>query len=123
MPRLDVPDGAALRAHHHGVRLRPTLEETHAAQEIAGSDAGGGEDDVPARHLVDLEHLLHVLDPHLLRALDLLLVARSEPALHVATHAADGGGGDHARSEEHTSELQSQSNLVCRLLLETKKST
>src|SRR2546427_9358281 len=37
-----------------------------------------------------------------------------------------GGGQDHAivvvgRSEEHTSELQSQSNLVCRLLLEKKK--
>src|SRR5688572_30923627 len=27
------------------------------------------------------------------------------------------------RSEEHTSELQSQSNLVCRLLLEKKKRT
>src|SRR2546427_6575694 len=27
----------------------------------------------------------------------------------------------HDRSEEHTSELQSQSNLVCRLLLEKKK--
>src|SRR5205085_12201665 len=27
----------------------------------------------------------------------------------------------HFRSEEHTSELQSQSNLVCRLLLEKKK--
>src|SRR5688572_31347857 len=27
------------------------------------------------------------------------------------------------RSEEHTSELQSQSNLVCRLLLEKKKQT
>src|SRR2546427_3864093 len=27
----------------------------------------------------------------------------------------------HNRSEEHTSELQSQSNLVCRLLLEKKK--
>src|SRR5688572_32158592 len=27
------------------------------------------------------------------------------------------------RSEEHTSELQSQSNLVCRLLLEKKKPT
>src|SRR2546430_8833916 len=26
-----------------------------------------------------------------------------------------------ARSEEHTSELQSQSNIVCRLLLEKKK--
>src|SRR2546430_14951272 len=31
-------------------------------------------------------------------------------------HAASG-----MRSEEHTSELQSQSNLVCRLLLEKKK--
>src|SRR2546430_7302157 len=29
--------------------------------------------------------------------------------------------GPIARSEEHTSELQSQSNLVCRLLLEKKK--
>src|SRR2546430_8861220 len=28
---------------------------------------------------------------------------------------------DGSRSEEHTSELQSQSNLVCRLLLEKKK--
>src|SRR5688572_32291611 len=38
----------------------------------------------------------------------------------------DDPGGDlltvvAARSEEHTSELQSQSNLVCRLLLEKKK--
>src|SRR5688572_30936530 len=31
------------------------------------------------------------------------------------------GSWDPARSEEHTSELQSQSNLVCRLLLEKKK--
>src|SRR2546430_12793142 len=29
--------------------------------------------------------------------------------------------GSSSRSEEHTSELQSQSNLVCRLLLEKKK--
>src|SRR3989475_7693282 len=29
--------------------------------------------------------------------------------------------GGEERSEEHTSELQSQSNLVCRLLLEKKK--
>src|SRR2546430_12843760 len=34
-------------------------------------------------------------------------------------HAVDGAGD--VRSEEHTSELQSQSNLVCRLLLEKKK--
>src|SRR5205085_12069735 len=31
------------------------------------------------------------------------------------------GAGGGVRSEEHTSELQSQSNLVCRLLLEKKK--
>src|SRR2546430_8282558 len=34
-------------------------------------------------------------------------------------HVRHVGVGD--RSEEHTSELQSQSNLVCRLLLEKKK--
>src|SRR2546430_7603191 len=32
-----------------------------------------------------------------------------------------GTGANKPRSEEHTSELQSQSNLVCRLLLEKKK--
>src|SRR2546430_4187570 len=31
--------------------------------------------------------------------------------------------GGRLRSEEHTSELQSQSNLVCRLLLEKKKNS
>src|SRR5258706_7704053 len=31
------------------------------------------------------------------------------------------GAGSHPRSEEHTSELQSLTNLVCRLLLEKKK--
>src|SRR5438552_14372649 len=36
------------------------------------------------------------------------------PQLHVALHRE-------ARSEEHTSELQSPDHLVCRLLLEKKK--
>src|SRR5256885_9347399 len=36
-------------------------------------------------------------------------------------HAAGIGLGDAQRSEEHTSELQSPCNLVCRLLLEKKK--
>src|SRR2546430_9339178 len=40
--------------------------------------------------------------------------ARAIPPLHVVRGR---------RSEEHTSELQSQSNLVCRLLLEKKKKT
>src|SRR2546430_8427744 len=40
----------------------------------------------------------------------------SRSTVGTATEIAD-------RSEEHTSELQSQSNLVCRLLLEKKKNT
>src|SRR2546430_9255326 len=51
-------------------------------------------------------------------AQDLLALAQRQRA-HVAAigpqHVED------VRSEEHTSELQSQSNLVCRLLLEKKK--
>src|SRR2546430_13532517 len=35
--------------------------------------------------------------------------------------SSERSGHRHFRSEEHTSELQSQSNLVCRLLLEKKK--
>src|SRR2546430_10535980 len=52
---------------------------------------------------------------------------RSAQALNDCTHhliAQAIGIDDRAafeRSEEHTSELQSQSNLVCRLLLEKKK--
>src|SRR5688572_32125335 len=64
-----------------------------------------------------------------------LTSARSQPAARQATcrrrrrHTRDAspplgrrrrGRAPTARSEEHTSELQSQSNLVCRLLLEKK---
>src|SRR6266853_5024185 len=55
-------------------------------------------------------------------------VFRGEQGLVVVLLAPDGNLGArrsvrdfHPRSEEHTSELQSQSNLVCRLLLEKKK--
>src|SRR2546430_13370267 len=46
------------------------------------------------------------------------LLRRRHPVVGGAGH---GQGGREDRSEEHTSELQSQSNLVCRLLLEKKK--
>src|SRR2546421_3377414 len=38
-------------------------------------------------------------------------------------HIRAAGGAHRYRSEEHTSELQSRSDLVCRLLLEKKKKT
>src|SRR5438034_3292975 len=43
------------------------------------------------------------------------------PAVQVT--AQDAHGNTATRSEEHTSELQSHSDLVCRLLLEKKKQT
>src|SRR2546430_13471947 len=50
------------------------------------------------------------------------------PSPHCASQPAPeltmtGAASPATRSEEHTSELQSQSNLVCRLLLEKKKKT
>src|SRR2546430_10456514 len=44
---------------------------------------------------------------------------RVAPPFHAVVAGGRRARGD--RSEEHTSELQSQSNLVCRLLLEKKK--
>src|SRR2546430_10024540 len=45
------------------------------------------------------------------------------PLAHEDERLAVGRPGGQERSEEHTSELQSQSNLVCRLLLEKKNCT
>src|SRR5436309_12087594 len=47
------------------------------------------------------------------RTLGAITCATMESGLHYTT--------DDLRSEEHTSELQSRENLVCRLLLEKKK--
>src|SRR2546430_13335546 len=75
------------------------LHELHLLQRLRLKQAAGRpiKNDAPLPEQVEraLECLLHV-GPH-------LFVDR--------------------RSEEHTSELQSQSNLVCRLLLEKKKHT
>ena len=52
------------------------------------------------------------------------MVAAAHPLAAQAGARILGSGGnafDAARSEEHTSELQSLVNLVCRLLLEKKK--
>src|SRR2546430_5963798 len=56
----------------------------------------------------------------LFRSLVLLAGGPGDPLC--MTRRLRGGRDDRIeRSEEHTSELQSQSNLVCRLLLEKKK--
>src|SRR5437016_10244962 len=47
--------------------------------------------------------------------------ARVQPFKRAAHQAAPEQRAEKLRSEEHTSELQSLTNLVCRLLLEKKK--
>src|SRR5437016_10069568 len=58
-------------------------------------------------------------------AAHLITVHRHQAAPHhlaAHDHGVDVAVGTPGRSEEHTSELQSLTNLVCRLLLEKKKS-
>src|SRR2546426_3568306 len=57
-------------------------------------------------------------------AVDLGVGARpceQTPGAVACTRPRQHGGHQNLRSEEHTSELQSPCNLVCRLLLEKKK--
>src|SRR2546421_4824243 len=68
-----------------------------------------------SRHRVSSSHLLYRPGR----------VERLEPALHLGELGKSPHGvflhERQGRSEEHTSELQSRSDLVCRLLLEKKK--
>src|SRR2546430_5556755 len=64
------------------------------------------------RELEEAEAAVAALESEVAR----VVAALEDPALYTRPDGA-------ARSEEHTSELQSQSNLVCRLLLEKKKKT
>src|SRR5690606_41904642 len=85
------------------------------------------------RSFGDLEVVLHAGRDHIFEVMEDLkfkigpksfFQTNSEQALHLYQVAREFAGltGDE-RSEEHTSELQSRENLVCRLLLEKKNHT
>src|SRR5262245_64613727 len=70
------------------------------------------------------EVLLEHVDQVSRRPVELGLVLPGlERVEQMRLNAWHGGGHREARSEEHTSELQSLRHLVCRLLLEKKKKT
>src|SRR5437588_4189357 len=58
---------------------------------------------------------------HILRAFQRHRLLRTDREGDILAFSRVDVGGVEARSEEHTSELQSHSDLVCRLLLEKKK--
>src|SRR5256885_910383 len=96
------------------------------ARKMAPSSSAFLVADVPATrpsHRLGRAPLLGLGTCRALRPLHRLLLERHAPADLPRTRAAGGGAMDRGRSEEHTSELQSPCNLVCRLLLEKKKQT
>src|SRR2546430_8683384 len=92
---------------------------------VAGGDVGRVVDAARAVALPPDQEVLHVLpqefivdDQDGIREPVGMAGVRLEARVHIVTGAVS--AGQNLRSEEHTSELQSQSNLVCRLLLEKK---
>src|SRR5256885_9705027 len=74
----------------------------------------------PQREALRVEHMAgHVAD-HFARA-HCASPWYGRTCTCAATQSSSGAWAAWARSEEHTSELQSPCNLVCRLLLEKKK--
>src|SRR2546430_4712209 len=76
---------------------------------------------LPSRHIAPQVFVQLNLQAHRQPVLEYPVGERARRELLMTRrkqHRAAGREGELARSEEHTSELQSQSNLVCRLLLE-----
>src|SRR5947207_10589841 len=85
---------------------------------LAGKVLVEGQKVVKSGTTVDSEAEIRLLEP------DLKYVSRGGLKLeHALEHWQIDVRGKICRSEEHTSELQSHSDLVCRLLLEKKKQT
>src|SRR5690242_15719735 len=115
---LDVHRAARIAAVAHGGQV--VLSE--ATRQLAGSrmPAGASFRDLGLHRLKDIE-----APEHIYQLVAAGLPERFPPLKTTLAEAAGPAAGGAApivgRSEEHTSELQSHVNLVCRLLLEKKK--
>src|SRR3989454_3208626 len=130
LTRLEVVSWRVSRTGKVGQAVRESLDVTGVGDRAIVQ----GELDAGRRGLLPGDTLRLRVDawdnaptPHVGRSAELALRLPSLEELRAATRqapAALAAAGDSlARSEEHTSELQSPCNLVCRLLLEKKKKT
>src|SRR6266853_3226228 len=105
-------------------RVKPWIERTSRVAEVINAPRVGieaarliaGRKADAAVGVVDFDHLPLGIADDLGEAGPQLAMSDASDLFAMVRAPADP-----ARSEEHTSELQSQSNLVCRLLLEKKK--
>src|SRR6266513_5385722 len=122
---LDLDMALAQGGEAEGAVLARVLVVAHADQRLVEQHHHGGED-LATREIARAQIALHALADlgkglaELEHAAELRLVARLAVQGMVAVLLA---AARVARSEEHTSELQSRFDLVCRLLLEKKNKT
>src|SRR5690606_16013989 len=103
-------------AQRRGVAGQEASASTNAQQGHVGQDGVGCED---AQILTNLDATPALVAEGQERLTILLISATTLDQRIVGRRARLNADGE--RSEEHTSELQSRENLVCRLLLEKKK--
>src|SRR5207302_9783292 len=106
-PRPFCPSSSYTSPHHPHLHSFPTRRSSDLLSHLAKGDLGTS--------LVNGTPITELLATHARNSLVLGLTALAISYL-IAIPL-----GVLARSEEHTSELQSRENLVCRLLLEKKK--
>src|SRR5256885_7298233 len=102
-------------------QLRP--ESARLRQHGSDDTVGCPLQKVPNQRTTDAEaHHHELVDPQVIHQTDMVIgIGIPRPIDLERAGGLTAIGVAHVRSEEHTSELQSPCNLVCRLLLEKKK--
>src|SRR5688572_910216 len=113
-----VDEGTAVDSmNDHSPTVEPAPADDSSPSEATDGAAAGRK---PNKFMADLTKAMQGAAET--AKADTLARFTAEAKAHIESiHAATAVEATELRSEEHTSELQSQSNLVCRLLLEKKK--
>src|SRR5206468_1794290 len=93
-------------------QMQRVAEREQLPEAVVRAEVARGRLIIPA----NVNHLAKRLDPMAIGK-----VARVKINANIGNSAVESNIDQELRSEEHTSELQSRSDLVCRLLLEKKK--